>query len=86
MRSGALHLLLTHLMPDAAQTRKSRPLHPAVAATALPALCMCSDAAKQRLTVRVLDADVGKADDLLGSTMRGLQVSGDLRGAGWLAD
>ncbi|EFN50817.1 hypothetical protein CHLNCDRAFT_141758 [Chlorella variabilis] len=31
------------------------------------------DPAKQRLTVRVLDADVGKSDDLLGSTMRGLQ-------------
>lgn len=33
-----------------------------------------SDPAKQRLTVRVLDADVGKADDLLGTAMRGLQV------------
>jgi hypothetical protein len=50
---------------------------------------MCSDTAKQRLTVRVLDADVGKADDLLGSTMRGLQVSGGIRmgeAAGWLID
>lgn len=34
----------------------------------------CSDLASQRLTVRVLDADVGKADDLLGTTMRGLKV------------
>ncbi|PRW20266.1 alpha beta-hydrolase isoform A [Chlorella sorokiniana] len=32
-----------------------------------------SDPASQRLTVRVLDADVGKADDLLGTTMRGLK-------------
>ncbi|KAL4857581.1 Phospholipase A(1) DAD1 [Chlorella vulgaris] len=35
------------------------------------------DLAKQRLTVRVLDADTGKADDLLGSTMRGLQDIAD---------
>ena len=66
------------------QTRLSSPLHPD-SCDGPTARCMCSDPAKQRLTVRVLDADVGKADDLLGSTMRGLQVSGDLRGAGWLA-
>ena len=39
----------------------------------------CRDPASQRLTVRVADADVGKADDLLGSAMRGLQVGGRLR-------
>lgn len=42
-----------------------------------PACPVCSDLAKQRLTVRVLDADTGKADDLLGSTMRGLQDIAD---------
>ncbi len=39
-----------------------------------PACCPCRDLDSQRLTVRVLDADVGKADDLLGTTMRGLKV------------
>ena len=39
-----------------------------------PACCPCRDLENQRLTVRVLDADVGKADDLLGTTMRGLKV------------
>ncbi|KAI7836015.1 hypothetical protein COHA_010099 [Chlorella ohadii] len=35
------------------------------------------DLENQRLTVRVLDADVGKADDLLGTTMRGLKDLAD---------
>lgn len=37
-----------------------------------------SDPASQRLTVRVLDADVGKSDDLLGTAMRGLKVNEQL--------
>jgi hypothetical protein len=36
-----------------------------------------SDPSKQRLAVRVLDADVGKADDLLGTAQRGLQDLAD---------
>lgn len=38
-----------------------------------------SDPASQRLVLKVLDQDIGKADDLLGTSMRGLQ---DLVGGG----
>lgn len=41
-----------------------------------------SDPTAQRLSLRVLDADVGKADDLLGSAMRGLQVCLGVGGVG----
>lgn len=62
-------------MPLALPTSCAQP--PPAAAWPSPPFLARSDLSAQRLVLKVLDQDMGKSDDLLGTAMRGLQDLAD---------